>query len=122
MINDFYKIISHQHESETMHQFEVELNQQCDVYKGHFPEHAIAPGVCNIEMIKECALKAIESKENRLLGHIRTCQMMQVVDPFKTPNLIVTIELTKHEGDKQEFIGMIMHDGTPYMKMKATLI
>ena len=122
MIKDFYTILSHQQESDTMHRFEVELNPHCEVYKGHFPEKAIAPGVCNIEMIKECALKAMNSETNLLMGNIRTCQMIQVVDPLSTPQMLLTIEFTKKEDGKQEFVGIILHDEVPYMKMKASLI
>ena len=35
--------------------FRVALNADCEVYQGHFPGEPISPGVCNIQMIKECA-------------------------------------------------------------------
>ncbi len=35
--------------------FRVALNADCEVYQGHFPGEPVCPGVCNIQMIKECA-------------------------------------------------------------------
>ena len=34
--------------------FRVALNADCEVYQGHFPGEPVCPGVCNIQMIKEC--------------------------------------------------------------------
>ena len=122
MIKDFYTIAAHTETDADHHRFELTLNQQSCVYQGHFPGRPIAPGVCNIEMIKECALKAINPSTKMRLGSIRSCQMIEVVDPFKTPNLSLTIAVSKKEDAKIEFVGELFHEDTPYMKMKATLI
>ena len=54
LIEDFYDIIARR-EEEGATVFEVALRPDCKVYEGHFPEMPVAPGVCNLQMIRECA-------------------------------------------------------------------
>lgn len=37
--------------------FRIQLLPDSDVYRGHFPGNPVCPGVCNIEMIKECTAR-----------------------------------------------------------------
>ncbi|MGN1248330.1 MAG: hypothetical protein ACI4UO_07050 [Paludibacteraceae bacterium] len=53
MLN-YYHILSSDITSEEG-MFRVALNADCEVYQGHFPGEPVCPGVCNIQMIKECA-------------------------------------------------------------------
>ena len=62
MIKDFYKVDSvARHDDGAV--YRVSLNPDCEVYKGHFPGNPISPGVCGIQMIRECLWHLLLGKE-----------------------------------------------------------
>ena len=52
LINDFFNIQDKQ-ETETGMVYNIQLNPNHEIYKGHFPEQPIAPGVCLAQVVKE---------------------------------------------------------------------
>lgn len=54
LISDHYTILS-QEGTAADGLVRVQLNPECPVYQGHFPEMPVSPGVCNIQMVLECA-------------------------------------------------------------------
>lgn len=77
-MTDYYSIESKEIEFQEA-TFRLFLVRDCEVYKGHFPKHAIAPGACNIEMIRQCASVAL-GKEVRFL-HIKQCKFLLPLEP-----------------------------------------
>lgn len=61
--------------------FDVALNAACDVYKGHFPETPVSPGVCNIQMLKECTEKVVGKP--LILNYIQQCRLTTLVTPLQ---------------------------------------
>jgi len=59
--------------------FLIELLPSCPVYAGHFPGNPVAPGACNIEMVRQCASIALQ-REVRIAG-IRLCKFMKLLRP-----------------------------------------
>ena len=90
LIEDFYDIIA-QREEDGATVFEVALRPDCKVYEGHFPEMPVAPGVCNLQMIRECA--ELVAGHPLMLGYIGQCRMTKLITPAECPKLDVTIRL-----------------------------
>jgi 3-hydroxyacyl-[acyl-carrier-protein] dehydratase len=93
MLSDYYTVNSRRTEDETAI-FEVSLNPASVVYRGHFPDMPVAPGVCNIQLIKEC----VEQLTGRRLqiSHIARCRLTTLLQPQKHPDLQVRIRLLEH--------------------------
>ena len=90
LIEDFYDIIARR-EEEGATVFDVALRPDCKVYKGHFPEMPVAPGVCNLQMIRECA--ELVAGRPLMLGYIGQCRMTKLITPGECPRLEVKIQL-----------------------------
>lgn len=75
--------------------FLLNLLADCPVYQGHFPEKAIAPGVCNIEMIKSCAEVVLEKP--LFLSYITQCRLTALVTPNEYPQLQLNLQLNPIE-------------------------
>lgn len=91
LVPDFYSITGrHQEGEETV--FEVALNPDCKVYEGHFPGFPVAPGVCNIQMLKECAEEVAGSP--LMLTYIQQCRMTRLITPTECPNLLIRVAIT----------------------------
>lgn len=91
MREDFFSI-QKQEITENQAYFLLNMLPTSQVYKGHFPEKAIAPGVCNIEMIKSCA--EIVLGQPLLLDYIAQCRLTALVTPGDYPQLQLNLQLT----------------------------
>jgi 3-hydroxyacyl-[acyl-carrier-protein] dehydratase len=90
LIEDFYDILSRREEGgESV--CEVTLNPACKVYEGHFPGTPVSPGVCNIQMILECASEV--AGKPLMLTYIAQCRMTRLITPNEFHTLEVRISL-----------------------------
>lgn len=118
MIDDFFNI-SQCSESEDGYVFTVTLNPECKVYEGHFPGHPVAPGVCSINMLKECAEKVTGTE--LFLRKIQTCRMLAVIVPEPDNELTVAMSIDALDVYRYQMIAEISSDGRNLMKIKAEI-
>lgn len=71
--------------------FEIALNAACEVYKGHFSETPVSPGVCNIQMVKECVEEVVSKP--LILNYIQQCRLTTLVTPQQHPAVEVRVWL-----------------------------
>ncbi|RHU30486.1 MULTISPECIES: beta-hydroxyacyl-ACP dehydratase [Parabacteroides] len=72
--------------------FRIVFLSDCDVYRGHFPDNPVCPGVCNIQTIKECAM--LLTGEKLLISTIKQCRLTAVASPVVCPEVNVTIGIS----------------------------
>lgn len=97
-----------------------ELKADCDVYTGHFPGKPVSPGVCNIEMIRECAEMLVG--QDLLIDTIKQCRLTAVASPAVCPKVDVRVMVARVEGtDSYNIVASIADASTSYMEMKGTL-
>lgn len=98
--------------------FRVRLLPDCDVYRGHFPGRPVCPGVCNIEMIKECAM--LLSGRELSIGTIRQCRFTAVASPSISPELDVAVSLLP-AGDDYVVSARISDKERTYVEYKGNM-
>jgi len=113
LINDFYSILSQRQEEDTT-VFEVALREDCQVYKGHFPDEPVSPGVCNIEMVKECAEQIVGKK--LMINYIHQCRMTRLITPKDCPTLDVRVKI-----EEDELVASINKGEDVYLTIKGTV-
>lgn len=127
MIQDFYTIqgIDVADKRTIVH---VLLNPDCQVYEGHFPGEPVAPGVCNINMIRECAEKALEASADQsvrlMLSYIQQCRLTTLVTPLSHKQMEVVIDwlsLPTPENPIYKIAASIGHGEDIYLTLKAEL-
>lgn len=116
--NKFYKIINSSNSADN-HVFEVELLQDCDVYVGHFPGEAIAPGVCNIQMIKECAEKVVGHK--LLMHNLQQVRLTALVKPDVHSRCEVRLQLHPLSDEEYKLRATIGSGDDVYLDLKTEL-
>lgn len=97
-----------------------ELKADCDVYRGHFPGKPVSPGVCNIEMIRECAemLVGMDLK----IDTIKQCRLTAVASPIVCPKVDVKVNVALIEGtNNYNVVASIADAERSYMELKGTL-
>ena len=60
LLNDFYTIASATKTDVNVLQFTIELNENHDIFKGHFEQMPVVPGVCQTQLIKELLQQTLD--------------------------------------------------------------
>lgn len=71
--------------------FHIYLLPDCDIYHGHFPGHPVCPGVCHIEIIKECAMRLTGKKLS--ITDIKQCRFINMATPSICQEIDVTVNV-----------------------------
>ena len=101
--------------------FLCELKADCDVYRGHFPGKPVSPGVCNIEMIRECTEMLVG--EDLQIDTIKQCRLTAVASPSVCPKVDVSVSVARLEGTQNyNVVAMIRDAGQSYMELKGTFV
>lgn len=117
LIKDYYSILSTVKEGDTT-VFEVALNPDCEVYKGHFPGVPISPGVCSVEMVKECA--EVVSGKSLMITNLQMCRFLNLITPSSLPVAFVKIKMSENNGI-WALLSSIFFEETEYVTLKAEL-
>ncbi len=88
LLPDYYTILNRRSEGDAT-VFDIALNAACEVYKGHFPEMPVSPGVCNIQMVKECIEEVVG--KSLILNYIQQCRLTTLVTPQQHPTVEVRV-------------------------------
>lgn len=73
----------------------IQLNPEHDVFKGHFPNNPVTPGVCMLQILKELT----EQATNTIL-FIKECsnvKFMALINPEVNSTLAISIDINKIE-------------------------
>lgn len=103
--NNYYRII-HVETDGLSGTFHIRLIPECEIYRGHFPDHAVCPGVCHIGVIQECASRLTGKPLS--ITFIKQCRFTAVASPSICPELDVII--TIHLRDKDYHVTARMKD------------
>jgi 3-hydroxyacyl-[acyl-carrier-protein] dehydratase len=95
LLNDFYKITDIQNGDKTL--VNIELNPNHKIYKGHFPNNPVVPGVCMTQMVKEIVEQITNKKLTMVTGD--NLKFTAVLNPEITRLVTLTLTLkNKEEG------------------------
>ena len=89
LIKDYYTIEDVVKKDDGTTCFQIHLRPDSAVYEGHFPGEPVSPGVCNIQMIKECAEQLVGKP--LLLNNLQQCRLTTLVTPLVHPLVEVTM-------------------------------
>jgi 3-hydroxyacyl-[acyl-carrier-protein] dehydratase len=105
-------------QTEEAHEADISLNPEHPVYKGHFPDQPVAPGVLLMNMCREVAEKAI-SKEVRIKT-ARSIKFLKVINPNKIQDLTLMMKFVKSD-DSSRFQCAAKAGEDTYFKIIANI-
>ena len=114
-LSHYYTVRSTEHFPSGVYRFRVILHEDCAVYEGHFPGNPIAPGVANIQMIKELA-ETIVGRPLRIAA-IKQCKFLRPIRPDEQKPLDVMVSMTDNQ-----LTADILDGDTTILKLKAQTI
>lgn len=120
LLTNFYRITLAESLNEKDWSVQVMLNPQHPVYGGHFPGQPVVPGVCMLQIIKECTETICQT--TLLYRQITSCKFLSAINPNETPELKFSFTIRKSEdGSFQLLVEGISRKGI-FIKLKAQLI
>ena len=82
--------------ADTIATAKITINKDHIVFKGHFPDNPVMPGVCMIQIIKEITEKIVN--KTLFMQSANNIKFMAIINPFLTPELELQLEIIETEG------------------------
>ena len=98
LLDNFYTILSSESSDSTIWTIQVKLNPGHPVYQGHFPGHPVVPGVCLLQLIKECVEDIRQQKLQ--VTQVSSCKFLSAINPIETPRIAIVLSLKETEEGK----------------------
>ena len=95
----------------------IELNPFHELYKGHFPALPVVPGVCFLQIIKECAERVQEC--SLLYSQISSCKFLSTVNPHVNRELEFSLTFRTAENGKIQLFAEGRSESNCFIKLKA---
>ncbi|KQK27428.1 3-hydroxyacyl-ACP dehydratase [Chryseobacterium aquaticum] len=117
MLTDFYTLENHQKTDDGNFSANIKLNENHEIFKGHFPGNPVTPGVCMMQIVKELTEEFTGKK--LFLKSASNVKFMAIINPYETPNL--QLQLTVSETDEEVKVKNTTSFGeTIALKLSAT--
>ena len=95
LLDNFYTILSSESSDSTIWTIQIKLNPEHPVYQGHFPRHPVVPGVCLLQLIKECVEDIRQQKLQ--VTQVSSCKFLSAINPIETPHISVALTFKETE-------------------------
>jgi len=95
LLKDFYKIISLSQVGEQNYCAHIRLNSGHAIFKGHFPDHPVTPGVCMMQIVKELTEQILGI--NLQLQRSSNVKFMALINPEINADLKLDLEISTTE-------------------------
>ena len=113
---DFY-IIKSVEKQEAAIKAVVEFNTAHDIFKGHFPETPVVPGVCMMQLVKENLENTLCKKINLIKAdHMK---FLTVISPTHTKEVQLDLKYSLTENGNIIAIASLFNEGIVYFKFKG---
>jgi len=115
MLRDNFFNIKQIEESGNTCLFTVSIHSEHEVFKGHFPQQPVVPGVFALQMIKEC-LEWVRKKKYRY-SELTNCKFSRPIIPDKNKAIRIECEFTCPSLLK----AVVRSENAVYISLKAKL-
>ncbi len=97
LLNDFYKVIETQKTEENKFSVTISLNAAHPVFKGHFEQMPVVPGVFQTQIIKEMLQHQLN--KNLLFTKGDNIKFMSMIVPDQNPVIQLEINYKQYENN-----------------------
>ena len=116
LLNDFYSIASVTKTDAAKLNAEVVLNADHAIFKGHFEQMPIVPGVCQTQLIKELLQEELNLNLTMVKGS--NIKFMGMIIPQQHPKISVELEYTQAD-NLYTVEAKLFYDSTIFTKFKG---
>lgn len=117
LLKDFYKVISIENTAENNYLAMILLNEEHEIFKGHFPGNPIMPGVCMMQIIKELTEQI--SASSLFMQSLSNVKFMALINPFNTPELRLELDISMTDTDLVKVKNVTYFNDTIALKLSS---
>jgi len=117
--NYLYKVLNVKDTPEGV-TYSISLNQECPIYKAHFPMMPITPGACIIQMVEE--LLEDHLKMNLQTAGVKNAKFLQVLKPTDEIICVNLVQIQKQTQKQIIKAQAMVTDGSETVYAKISLI
>ncbi|MDR3218680.1 MAG: hydroxymyristoyl-ACP dehydratase [Dysgonamonadaceae bacterium] len=118
LLTSFFQLKSVEKSGNTV-LFAVLINPRHEVFKGHFPQQPVVPGVFTLQMIKECTELFLDRKWR--YSELSNCKFLRPILPGHDEEIKIRCEYTL-ENDTLQLKANVASGEFDCLSLKATLI
>lgn len=115
LLNDFYTL-TNLFEQENQIKSEIVLNPQHPIFKGHFEQMPVVPGVCQTQIVKEILQQKISQNLTLTVGD--NIKFMAMITPTQHTNIYIEIVYKQVENDVV-VDAKLFHENITFTKFKG---
>lgn len=117
LLKDFYNIISIENIDIQKNRVSIVINKNHEIFKGHFPETPVLPGVCTLQIIKELAENITNQK--LVLQKLVNVKFLTLMNPEVNSNLVLELEIITTDDSLIKVKNTTIFNETIALKMSA---
>jgi len=119
LVDNFYKIENIESDKNKAI-IKIKLNQDHEIYKGHFPDQPMVPGVMQVQMIKEILSKLVNKKlQLKSAGNIKYLSFML---PDEATSYEAEIFYSKNENSEYVVKANIKSSDKVFLKLNGLYV
>jgi 3-hydroxyacyl-[acyl-carrier-protein] dehydratase len=97
VLENFYEIISKETlEDNSSFNIQIKVNSLHPIFKGHFPDNPVMPGVCMLQIIKEITEEIVKSK--LFMQKCVNVKFLALINPELNSVLQLQLNISQNEG------------------------
>ncbi len=117
LLNGFYKIVNlDQSESDKLLAL-VKIDKFHAIFKGHFPNHPVTPGVCTMQIIKELSEKW--AGMNLMLKTARNVKFMAIINPELNEDVQFELQFEQINENELSVKSTVLIEDSPALKFSG---
>jgi len=117
LLKDFYKVISLENTAGNNYLAVILINEEHEVFKGHFPGNPVMPGVCMMQVIKELTEQITAS--SLFMQSLSNVKFMALINPFNTPELRLELDISMTDTDLVKVKNVTYFNDTVALKLSS---
>ncbi len=117
LTGELFHIIGSHQKSENEYQLVFCCNIAHPVFKGHFPDSPVLPGVCMIQLVREELSDFL--KKDFSLFRARSIKFVNVINPVKEPKLMLELKINTTEDGLTDVSALIKSDTTSFFQFRG---
>lgn len=118
LLKDFYNIKTSSSPENNTFETTIELHKEHPIFKGHFPNFPVTPGVAMLQIIKELTEKQLQ--QTLFLKSASNVKFLALVDPNENSTLKFSITFQEDAQHVKVKNTTSFKDGTPVLKSYIT--
>ncbi|POY36552.1 3-hydroxyacyl-ACP dehydratase [Solitalea longa] len=116
LAGDFYIIETLEHDNAVI-RCDISINADHAIFKGHFPDMPVVPGVCMMQIVKELLETALNCKLQ--LAKADQMKFLAVINPLETKTLQCALSYSVNENGDIITSAGLQNSTTSFFKFKG---